>query len=422
MKRTFLWITIAACAQAQPQILTLKQAEELALHNHPRISAARNRAEAAALVPDQIRADNLPFITGNVTGAGALNRSRIAAGGLNNPVIYDRFASGINAGVVITDFGRNKDLVESARSRAGSQRELTETARAEIVFQVDRAFYALLRAQALSKVADKTVTARKLVADQVGELVKSNLKSTLDGSFANVNLAEATLLLEQQHNEEESAQASLAAALGAITQERYEPVDDNPLTPPDDDLAAMIQRASQKRPELASLRLDETAARQFARAESRLKMPTITALTSVGVMPAHVAELSNRWAAIGANMTIPIFNGRLFESRKAQAELQARAAADRVKDAELQVSREVRVAYLNALSAHQRVGLAAKLLDQSAMSLDLAKTRYELGLGSIVELSQAELSLTRAELAVASARYDYLARRADLNFQLGENR
>ena len=90
--------------------------------------------------------------------------------------------------------------------------------------------------------------------------------------------------------------------------------------------------------------------------------------------------------------------------------------------AELQVSREVRVAYLNALSAHQRVGLAAKLLDQSAMSLDLAKTRYELGLGSIVELSQAELSLTRAELAVASARYDYLARRADLNFQLGENR
>lgn len=422
MKRTFLWIAIAACAQAQPQRLTLKQAEEIALNNHPRISAARNRAEAAALVPDQLRADNLPFVTGNVTGGAALDRSRIAAGGLNNPVIYDRFASGINAGVVITDFGRNKELVESARSRAGSQRELTETARAEIVLQVDRAFYALLRAQALLKVADKTVVARKLVADQVGELVKSKLKSTLDGSFANVNLVEATLLLEQQHNEEESAQASLAAALGAITQERYELVDDNPITPPDDDLSAMVQRASQKRPELASLRLDETAARQFARAESRLKMPTITALTSVGVMPAHVAELSNRWAAIGANMTIPIFNGRLFESRKAQAELQARAAADRVKDAELQVSREVRVAYLNALSAHQRVGLAAKLLDQSAMSLDLAKTRYELGLGSIVELSQAELSLTRAELAVASARYDYLARRADLNFQLGENR
>lgn len=422
MKRIILWTAIAACAQAQPRRLTLKQAEEFALNNHPRISAARNRAEAAALVPDQVRADNLPFVTGNITGAGALDRSRIAAGGLNNPVIYDRFASGINAGMVISDFGRNRELVESARSRAGSQRQLTETTRAEIVFQVDRAFYALLRAQALLKVAAKTVAARKLVADQVGELVKSNLKSTLDGSFANVNLAEATLLLEQQHNEEGAAQAGLAAALGTPTQERYELVDDNPLTPPDDDLAAMIQRASQKRPELASLRFDETAARQFARAESRLKMPTITALTSVGVMPAHVAELSNRWAAIGANMTIPIFNGHLFESRKAQAELQARAAADRVKDAELQVSREVRVAYLNALSAHQRVGLAAKLLDQSTMALDLAKTRYELGLSSIVELSQAELSLTRAELAVASARFDYLALRADLNFQIGENR
>lgn len=422
MKRCILIFASLACSWAQSRKLTLQEAEAIALQNHPRISAARNRAEAAGLVPQQVRAENLPYAVGNVTGAGALDQSRIAAGGLNNPLIYDRLSAGVNAGMVIADFGRNKELVESAKSRAGSQRELTESTRAEIVFQVDRAFFALLKANALVQVAKKTVEARQLVADQLAELVKSKLKSTLDASFANVNLAEAILLLEQQQNEEGSAQAGLAAAIGANVEERYEPVDDTPLIPPDNDLTSMIQRAEQKRPELASLRLEAIAARQFTRAEERLKMPTITALSSVGVIPAHVAELSTRWAAVGVNMTIPLFNGHLFDSRKAQAELQARAAADRVKDFELQVAREVRVAYLNALSAHQRVGLAAKFLDQSAMALDLAKTRYELGLSSIVELSQAELGLTRAELAVASARFDYLARRAELNYQLGENR
>ena len=102
--------------------------------------------------------------------------------------------------------------------------------------------------------------------------------------------------------------------------------------------------------------------------------------------------------------------------------LQARAATDRVKDAEVQVAREVRVAYLNARSAHQRLGLTAQLLAQARLALDLAQSRYELGLSSIVELSQAQLALTNAEIAGASARFEYLSRRADLSFQLGENR
>ena len=74
--------------------LTLQQAEALALNNHPRISAARNRADAAAQIPIEIRADALPTLSANFTAAAALDRSRVAAGGLNNPIIYDRVAVG----------------------------------------------------------------------------------------------------------------------------------------------------------------------------------------------------------------------------------------------------------------------------------------------------------------------------------------
>lgn len=423
-----VWLVILLSAitlvgQDVLQRLTLAQAEEIALRNHPRISAQRYRAAAAEQVPIQVRADRLPFATANVTGATALDRSRVAAGALNNPIIYDRLATGFTGGQMLTDFGRNRDLVRSAESRAGAQREITELTRAEIVLQVDRAFYTLLRAQAVLRIGQQTVASRKVVADQVGALARSNLRSTLDVSFANVNLAEANLLLEQQQNDVQSSQANLAAALGGNGAEHFELVDDAKTTPTlENDLDDMLRRAIAKRPELASLRLDETAASQFAKAESRLWLPTISAVGTLGYLPAHGVDIRGNWAAAGLNVSIPIFNGQLFKARKIQADLLTRAAADRVKDAELQVKREVRLAYLNALSAYQRMALAKKLLEQASLALDLSRTRYEIGLGSIVELSQAELGLTRAEIGGVSARFDYLARRAELHYQLGENR
>ncbi len=420
MKKVLYLLVLAAGLHAER--LTRQQAEELALRNHPRISAQRNRAEAAAQAPNMVRAEMLPQASANLTGAGALDRSRIAAGGLNNPIIYDRVASGVTGSQILTDFGRNRELVHSAESRAAVQRELTEATRAEVILQVDRAFYGLLRAQSVLRVAEQTVQARQLVADQIDALAKSSLRSTLDVSFSKVNLAEAALTLEQQRNEAEAAQANLQAALGTGTNERYELVDEEPMVDLAADLDAMLDRAVRQRPELAALRQDETAARQFARAESKLWLPTVSALASVGVTPARVDELRGGWAAAGVNVNVPVFNGHLFKARRTQAELLTRAAADRVKDAEIQVKREVRVAYLNARSAQQQLGLAEKLREQSRLALDLAKARYELGLSSIVELSQAELGLTRAEIAGASARYDYLARRADLSFQLGDNR
>ncbi len=419
--RLALLLLCGAAAGAQTR-LTLREAEELALHNHPRIAAAQDRASAAAQSPIQIQANALPQVTGNITGAGALDHSRLAAGGLNNPVIYDRFASGITAYQVLTDFGRNRSLVDSARSRLDAQRQLTEVTRADIVLQVDRAFFSLLRARALLAVAEKTVTARQLVADQIAELARNSLKSTLDVSFSNVALAEAKMLLESQGNAVQSAEANLAAALGAPAQQPYELVDDTPATPLANDLNSLVAQAIAKRPELASLRFEETAAGQLATAESLLSRPTISALASVGVTPFHVAELTNRFAAAGVNVSIPIFNGHAFAARGAEADLLARAARNRVKDAEIQVVRDVRVAFLSALSAYQLIGLSAQLLDQAKLALELSQARYDLGLSSIVELSQAQLSLTGAELSGASARFEFLARRAELSFQLGDNR
>ena len=70
-------------------------------------------------------------------------------------------------------------------------------------------------------------------------------------------------------------------------------------------------------------------------------------------------------------------------------------------------------------TAFERVGLTGQLLKQAQLALDLARGRYDLGLSSIVELSQAQLNLTAAQIGSASARYDYQAQRAVLTYQVG---
>ena len=119
------------------------------------------------------------------------------------------------------------------------------------------------------------------------------------------------------------------------------------------------------------------------------------------------------------NVNVPVFNGGLFKARQTEAELKAKAANENVNDLANRVTRDVRVAYLNARTAYERVGLADQLLKQALLALDLARGRYDLGLSSIVELSQAQLNLTSAQIAVASARFEYQAQRAIMDYQTG---
>src|SRR5206468_4636023 len=116
-----------------------------------------------------------PSLQGNLTGVGADNGSRLAAGGLNNPVIYNRVGTGLSVGQMITDFGRTSNLVAMAKLQASAQDQVTETTRAQILLNTSRAYLAGLRAEAAMKVATQTVPARQLVSDQVAALAESTL-------------------------------------------------------------------------------------------------------------------------------------------------------------------------------------------------------------------------------------------------------
>jgi outer membrane protein len=407
-------------AHAQPALrLTLAEAQRLAIQNNPRFMAAKYTAAAAYEVPKQYRASFEPTFFGSLTGVGADNGSRLAAGGLNNPVVYDRLGTGLSVGQMITDFGRTSNLVGMAKLRAEAQDQVTETARAQILLATGSAYFAVLRARSVLQVANQTVAARQLVSDQVTALAGSKLKSTLDVSFANVNLGEAKLLQVQAQNDVQAAEAELATAMGLPNEAGFVLAEEGMPDPLPDRVDDLLRAAFQNRPELKDLRLEQSAIERLVKAEHALYYPSIGAVGSAGFAPSGVEAVPGRYGAIGLNVNIPIFNGGLFKARQAEAELKAKAATLNIGDLENRVARDVRVAYLNAIAAYDRLGLTDQLLRHAQQSADLAQTRYDNGLSSILELSQAQLNLTSAQISSAAARYDYQAQRVVVDYQTG---
>jgi outer membrane protein len=409
----------AHAALPEPERLSLDEAEALALRQNPAVTAARLLAGAEAELPKQARSTYQPQLSGALTAVDASDGSRIGAGGLTNPVLWDHSGGGLGATLLLTDFGRTPHLVAAASRRAEAGSHGADEVRAQVRLEVRRAYAGVLRAEAVLKVAQDTVTARQLVADQIEALAKAKLKSDLDVGFAQVSLTEAKLLLEGARNDVTAARAELANVVGspgAATAALADLPAPGPLPPGE---SALVTQALAERPDLLAARASAESAVQTQKAEAALFLPTLSAAGTIGHVWDGAPAMKPSWAAGGVNLSVPLWNGGLTSARNREARLRAEAAAEGVRDLSARITRDVQVAYLGAATAFQKLGLTDELVRQAQRAFDLSKSRYDLGLGSIVELSQAELALTSASLSAARARYDYVTRRAVLDFTTG---
>ncbi len=108
-----------------------------------------------------------------------------------------------------------------------------------------------------------------------------------------------------------------------------------------------------------------------------------------------------------------------YSSQAKEAKFRATSASERTRDLRDVIVRDVHTAWLDANTAYQRVGVTAQLVKEANMGLNLAQARYKLGLSSIVELSQAELQQTTAQIDNTEAQYRYKLSLATLNYQIG---
>lgn len=405
-------------ATGGPATLSLKDAQALALKNNPQISVARLTALASQQVTREVRSSLWPTAQIALTAVQANPGTRITAGALNNPILYERAAAGAVVTQLLTDFGRTTNLVSSANLAAKAENQNALATKEQILLAVDQAFYNSLQSLAVLTVAQETVKERQTVASQVDALFQSKLKSGLDLSFANVNLAQAKLLLLDAQNNENASLAALSAVLGFSNLQAFQLAEDSaPTNPPAANVDDLISTALAVRPEILALEFQSESAKKLQTAERDLLFPDIRAMGVVGDTPVRNPVVSNWYGAVGVNVNIPVFNGFLYPARAREASLHAQAAQEKLRDLRDRISRDVRTSWLNATTAYDRLAVTQQLVDQATLALNLAQSRYNLGLGSIVELSQAQLQQTQAKIADAQAGYDYRLALAVLQYQ-----
>jgi len=406
------------------QRLTVQDAETLALRNNPQISVSRLLSLASGQVTREQKAAYYPSIYGSLTAVDSKEGSRIAAGNLNNSSVYERAAGGITLSQLITDFGRTNNLVAAAAFHAKAADMNAVATADQIKLAADQAFYNALQTLALQQVALQTVNARQLVSDQITALYQNKLRSQLDVSFADANLAQARLLLLDAQNNYQAALSMLSEVLGYPTQQQFDLADtDTKLDAPPDSVSQLIDQAYSNRPEIASQDYEYRAAQHFQKAERDLLLPSIEALGVVGGTPYRptvdgLQPFTSWYGAIGVNVNIPIFNGFLYPARSKEAALRAQATNEQLRDLKDRIANDVRTSWLNAITAYNRIGVTQQFVDQTNLAVDLSQTRYNLGLSSIVELSQAELQQTEAQIQFAAARYQYRIAQAVVRFQI----
>jgi outer membrane protein len=426
-KSFFVLLAAASALLAQggaPVRLTLQDAEAMALKSHPQVLGAQDAISGATEKITDVRSAYYPVVNGELTGSQANTGARIGAGYLTVSRLFDRFGTGITVDQLITDSGRTPNLVAQARLQENATEQDYNAARYDVLAAVNAAYFRTLRAKALVRVAQETVSARQTVVTYITSLEQNKLRSELDVSLVQVNLAQAQLLLLNSQNELQAAYAQLTRALGSEQPATYDLAEiELPPSPPPD-VEVLVAEALRNRPELASLRLSLQAANRFEQAEKDLSYPTVSLLGVAGYMP-YVQQITaprlipGEYAGAGINVQIPIFNGFQFTARRQEAHSRALEADQKVRDREQQIIRDVREAWAGARTAYQRIDVTAQMLRESSLALDLARGRYDLGLANIVELTQSQLNVTDAEVQNLSAKYDYQALYANLQYTVG---
>jgi outer membrane protein len=413
-----------AISGAIPERLSLSDAQAIALRNHPRIASQGYRVQASGETVKETESALYPQIYGsaNRVFGGANTRVTAPPSGITDPSIFARAAAGVSVSQLITDFGRQSDLIAASKLALKSEQDRVQSVRDSVFFKATQAYYDVLRAQALLDVARQTIKSRSTLNEQVTQLRSAKLKSDLDASFAKLGLDQANLLESKAQGNLDDAWAELAEALGLPTVRHFILTDlHGRVSPPPESRDDAISLALSRNPELMARDAAREAAHRQADADAEAALPVISAQGFAGVNPMRESDqrLSHSYGAAGIFVTIPIYTGGRLTAEERRSADDAKAA-DRDLDAERnQLSRDVQMAWDSAQTAYRNIAVTSQLLESSGKALDLTHARYDIGSSSIVEVEQAEVAALEARIDQSNATYDYLIERAFLAYREG---
>ncbi len=404
--------------------LGIREAIETGLRNHPIVQEANASLAASTARTDQTKSLYYPQVYANADGAAGSARINprfvTPAGGLLQPNLSS-YTAGVLANQRVYDFGFTKNLVESSLYGERAQEQDVNARRSLVIVNIQRSYLNCLKRQRLVHIAEETVRERGTIVSQIETLYRQQLKSKLDLNLVKVELVNAESLLVRSHNDLKASFADLNRAMGIAGLDEYMLEDVTTDVKIPRALSDLIAD-SLTHPELKRAKEQTASAEAKKRAMKSQYLPTVSAVASGGYYdtfdPSRNVATGGWWAA-GGMVSMPLFTGGLIENQVKEARAQEAAALAQSNNIEQALTQQVTNAYLDTVTFTQQIKLSEELVKTAQEALSLAKQRYKLGLGSIVEVTQSEVGLTAAQTKLAEAQYDYKIAEVTLAYASG---
>ncbi|MDR1649993.1 MAG: TolC family protein [Synergistaceae bacterium] len=396
---TFLYLGQPSWGAGE-RVLTLAECLRLAEAHHPALAGADAAAAAErGRLSQTVAGDRV-----EVSGTASASRS----GGPNGDSAS--YSAGASASVKVFDANRSKYATDAQRKSLSAAEANREQTLSQIRANVKSSYMNLLLSSAVRGQRRESVDAFRRHLEQARGFYEAGSKPRFDVTKAEVDLGSAELALLEAESDIDIAQASLLNAIG-VEPFGKEPFDVAPetldISPPG--IAGLEEAAEslalERRADYRAAGLRALAGKSTLKAEARASSPSVSLRGGWSGGGDDLFALDSSWNT-GLSMSIPIVDGGAAAARLEIASAQIRSLEASKESLRQDILLEVRKAALGVKNARERIRVTELTVVQAEENYTLAEGRYETGVGSALEITDALLALTDARLSAYRARHD----------------
>ncbi len=411
----------AAPAPAAPRVLGLEEALRIGLSRQPQLRQAQANVEASRARVDQALAPLLPQLSGTASWERNTSSASLAFSGAGSSAgARDLYSLGVTGRLLVWDFGQTFERWRAAQALAAGQSDSERATGAAVALGIRTTYFNAVAAKALVGVARDTLANQQRHLEQIRAFVEVGTRPQIDLAQARADVANARVQVIQKENAYATTRVQVEQAIGVTDLGAWETADESlpPVPGEEGSPETLLAEALAARPELAALSEQLRGQELTVRALQGGYFPSLG--VSAGVTDAGNAPdtLSSGWNT-SVTLTWPLFQGGATRGQVREARATATAIDAQLEQLRQAVRLELEQSRLGVRAAQATLIAAEEAAQAARERLTLAEGRYQTGVGSIIELADAQVALTTTLGQRVQSEYQLAVARSQLLKALG---
>ena len=385
--------------------LTLQECINIALQKNPQIKIAEGNYEFNSSSLTETRSSLYPqlsFQSGLTRNGGTSFIGPIVREGY-----YNNFFYGIQANQLIFDFGKSYTRVSaSADLKYAAEQDLIST-KQNLILSTETSFFNFLQANRINEVSQEVLKQAQEHLKQAEAFYKVGRVAKYDVLVAQTDVADAKVNLISSENNIRISKLQLENILNQKIPENVKLKDNLEVNQDSIGLESAIETSLQNRPEVISSKYRVDANKELVNSAWLANLPLINATAGYNWRTYAIdVPFQNSWN-VGLTLSIPLFQGFALDAGIDQAKANLKSVQGSDEALVQAVKLDVQQQFSSLEEAKERIEATQSLVLQAEETLKLAEGRYNQGVGSAVEITDARVSVYNARTSYIQSLYDY---------------